>query len=520
MSMKALDTAGNTLVDREEDRRTPAIGVAESIEPISSLRHRFEAYRAAVCALLREEACVAMWRASDLVIRVASGKPLTRSEQQRLAKEVEAAARRIGLSPGSPELSLEMAPANRVDAEKPSGLVQTISLTLKEENRTAGVLCIGAFRLFWSPLQIEVIQRRVEATADTLQAIWSLIGNERDLYRGLLNRSLEGYILCDWHKEILYHNHAALQLLGLSMAEDMRVTLARGMERFGLVEFIDEAIHHGLSELNKIFTSGDGRERIVGVNLRRLQELDTGENGWLFTLRDVTATWEVDRMKSTLSMVSHEINTPLASIQSAADLLLDGEIGEMNKKQKRCLEMVRGDVVRLRHLLRDLLDLSVLERKEDHLDRRRSVKLNYVAQKVVDSFEWTAKERQIDLRVSIPEDLPTVRGDRDRITQVLVNLVDNALRFTGPGGVVELRAREKREEIVVWVRDTGVGIPPEDVERIFENFQQAENQPPGIERGYGLGLSIAREIVRQHGGRIWVESEVGKGSTFYVSFPK
>jgi PAS domain S-box-containing protein len=491
-------------------------------DQISSRERLFDLVRLAATSLWGREACLAVWDPASEAVEIHSPQPLSYADLRRLEEDVRTVAEEEGLlRPDQPlQISVNGSSAQVTDDVSASRLVQTMVLPVSMDGQFAGVLIVGAFSRMWTESQAKLIRQKARDVSDALRLLWSLVIDERDRYRLLLNTALEGFILCDWHKQILFHNPAALQLLGLPLDGDHRATLSKAMDTLGLSGFINEATQHGIFELNKIFTTGEGRGRIIGVNVKLLRQPGGDEIGWLLTLRDVTATWEVDRMKSMLSVASHEINTPLASVQNAVDLLLDKEIGEINEQQARCLEVVHSDVTRLRHLLHDLLDLSVLDRDEDRLDRRRFVKLGFVARKVVGSFEWLAKEREIELRVEFPEDLSDVQGDRDRITQVFVNIVDNALRFTRPGGLVELRAEERPEEIVVSVRDTGVGIPEDDLDRIFEKFEQSDNLLPDVDRGYGLGLSIAREIVEGHRGRIWVESEVGKGSTFYFSFPK
>jgi len=488
----------------------------------SSRRGFFDLVRLAATSLWGRKTCLAVWSPDSSVVHVSTSRPLRYADLKHLENEVRAAARKEGLMEGGAALQLSVngSSARAADDGSAEPLVQTLALPVSMDGEPAGVIVLGAFSRLWTRSQEKLIRRKAREAAEALRLLWELILGERDRYHALLEVSLEGYILCDWHKQILFHNPSALRLLDLDPDGDQRATLSRAMETMGLAAFINEAMQHGIFELNKIFTTGEGRERIVGVNIKLLRQPGGKEIGWLLTLRDVTAAWEVDRMKSMLSVASHEINTPLASVQNAVDLLLDREIGDLNERQERCLEVIHSDVSRLRQLLRDLLDLSVLDRREAQLDRRHSVKLSYIARKVADSFEWLAEERQIALRVQIPDDIPEVQGDRDRITQVFVNLIDNALRFTPPQGEVEVKTVENASEIVVSVRDTGVGIAADDLERIFEKFEQSDNLLPGAERGYGLGLSIAKEIVHGHRGRIWVESTVGKGSTFYFSLPK
>lgn len=521
--MKERRTRGHTGGEHQASVSDPERG-----SPLAQERHKLspagllDLVRLAGASLWGRDACVVVWEAQEPSVKIATPQRLTAVDLQRLESEVRSAAAGMGvLQPGQPlEVLVNGAPANGVDEGGEANLVQVLSMPLSIGGEPSGVLVLGAFSRLWTNSQAKLVRQMGSEVTGALRLLWTLVVGERDRHRALVRNSMEGYLLCDWQKHIVLHNPAALELLALPTEGDQRATLTGAMESLGLLSFLEEAMQNGIFELNKIFTTGDQRERIVGAKIKLLREGRGNEIGWLVTLRDVTAPWEVDRMKSMLAVASHEINTPLASVQSTTDLLLENEIGELNEQQIRCLKMIRGDVIRLRQLLKDMLDLSVLDRDESNLERRRYVKLPYIARKVADSFEWLAKERQVELSVTVPETLPDVQGDRDRITQVLVNLVDNALRFTPAGGKVELSGEERPQEIVLRVRDTGVGIAADDLHRIFDRFEQSDNLPPGIERGYGLGLSIAREIVEQHHGRLWVESKPGKGSTFHLKIPK
>lgn len=236
----------------------------------------------------------------------------------------------------------------------------------------------------------------------------------------------------------------------------------------------------------------------------------------------IAAMREADRLKDEfLSIVSHEFRSPLTSIYGYLDLLDRGFDGELNEGQKSHIGKIQQSCRILLRLVEDLLDFAKLESK--------SLRFNYtntdLYETVSDSL-WSmtpqAEKAGVEIVSHFPEDPLIIRQDPVRIGQVLTNLIENALKYTPPGGKVAIlvaKEAEKEEEAIVKVRDSGDGIPPEDLEKIFSRFYQVDSSNTRRHKGMGLGLSIAKGIVEAHGGEIGVESELGKGSTFWFSLP-
>ena len=245
--------------------------------------------------------------------------------------------------------------------------------------------------------------------------------------------------------------------------------------------------------------------------------------GFVAVSRDIT---ERKRMVETLqravmvkteftSMVSHELRTPLTAIKEAINVVEDGTAGPLNQHQENFLALAKRNVDRLHRLINDTLDFSKLERGDFRLELRMH-DLNALTSEVVQQQRLAAKKHGLQLEQSLDENLGEVRLDPDRISQVLVNLIGNAIRYGG-GGWVEVTTRQAGDEAVVKVQDGGPGIPAQKLEHIFEAFVQLSTGPGRRVGGTGLGLAICKQIIELHGGRIWVESEVGKGSAFYFA---
>ncbi len=225
---------------------------------------------------------------------------------------------------------------------------------------------------------------------------------------------------------------------------------------------------------------------------------------------------EVDRLKSEfLNIAAHELRTPLSIILGYAMMLRDQVEGALREEVMAILE----SATLLTQLVDDMTNLRYLEAGQMSLVSHR-ILLPVLVREVVERFRKAAEAKQQRLLCELSEDIPAVRGDYEKISLIVSNLLSNAVKFTPPRGSIRVWGRAERDEVVVAVEDTGPGIPREEWERIFEPFYQVEDSLRREHGGMGLGLSIARELVRLHRGRIWVESDVGKGSTFYFALPR
>ena len=219
-----------------------------------------------------------------------------------------------------------------------------------------------------------------------------------------------------------------------------------------------------------------------------------------------------------VSVVSHELRTPLTNVRGYVELLLDGTAGDINATQREYLEIVQGNCDRLIAIVNDLLDISRIESGNLSLHFQR-LALQDLIREVTRSLAPQFEEKGISLQLHLAKDDLVILGDRERVTQILNNLLSNARKYTPRGGCVDVKAYRVNDSAQVDIVDTGIGIPARDQPHIFEKFYRAENSYLEETRGTGLGLAIAKSLVELHRGRIWVESEVGKGSTFSFCLP-
>ncbi|MFH1310599.1 MAG: hybrid sensor histidine kinase/response regulator [Candidatus Omnitrophota bacterium] len=226
-----------------------------------------------------------------------------------------------------------------------------------------------------------------------------------------------------------------------------------------------------------------------------------------------------DAQKVFTSTLAHELRTPLASIRMALDIVMKQAFGEINNKQEDLLNKAKTNVNRLNRLINDILDLSKMEFEGAQLNFEK-YELNSIIQGVIDNQRPLAVEHGLFLRTRLDQKISKVRLDSDRITQVLDNLINNAIKFTVQGGITvisELDALKK--QVIICVEDTGMGIPEKDIPKLFKKFQQLAQPQTQSAKGTGLGLVICKEIIHHHGGEIWIKAGIEHGSSFCFSLP-
>jgi signal transduction histidine kinase len=254
------------------------------------------------------------------------------------------------------------------------------------------------------------------------------------------------------------------------------------------------------------------RELLERLNTK-LEESNRELNEANARLRELSAMKE-----EFLALTTHDLRSPLTVISGVINFFTSGRLGEMTAEQKNMVAMMERNTQNLIELVNDLLDASKLESGTMRLDPA-SIELRGLVGELREQMQPLAHEKEISLEDDVPEDLPPLRADRAKLRRILVNLVSNALKFTPKGGRVRLGASREGSLVRVSVEDTGVGIQREDLHDIFDKYAQARSRATRSEKGTGLGLYITRQLVELHGGKISVQSEVGRGSTFSFTIP-
>ncbi len=350
----------------------------------------------------------------------------------------------------------------------------------------------------------------------TLNVLEDLVKAKDDLelsqqsFHSIVEKSADAIIIVDRNGLVRYVNPAAETIFG------------RNQE-----DFIDDPfgmpLNHDRTEIG-IFRlkGGQGTGEMTVTETTWL-----GEKADLVTIHAITERKsaeekliKLDQLKTDfVSTVSHELRTPLTIMGEYASIISDEIPGKLNPEQREYLSIIEGNIDRLSGIIEDLLDISRIEAEKVVL-KREFVDLATIINDVVTQFKPKADEKQIELKTVFPLSLPPLYIDGDRIRQVFTNLIGNAIKFTPRNGKITAETADKEKEFECRVTDTGIGIAPENLDKVFTRFEQFDRTEDSGAKGTGLGLAITEALIRLHGGRIWVESELNKGSKFIFTLPR
>jgi two-component system phosphate regulon sensor histidine kinase PhoR len=327
----------------------------------------------------------------------------------------------------------------------------------------------------------------------------------------------EGVLVVDNRRNVILINPPACKLLGIK--DDLKRLVPK--EHGSIIEILNRVID---TKDRPIVEEIEYTKRIENREIRKIFNIVASriddEKGDLLAIatiiRDITAEKEIERMKSELiANVSHELRTPLTSINNAVYLIETAT--SPSGKTQRFLSIIRKNSERLLRVINNLLDISRIE--SGMLDIEMDLVSVYdVIEDSIVPIRSLANSKKIEIVVDIHPLFPEIYANKEGLEHIFSNLLSNAIKFTDEGGKVSISCREKEEEVHLAVEDTGVGIPPEEIDKVFDKFSRATTAS-GIE-GTGLGLAIVKHFVNLHKGRIWVESEVNKGTRFTISLPK
>jgi two-component system phosphate regulon sensor histidine kinase PhoR len=397
-------------------------------------------------------------------------------------------------------------------------------LTAVAERMAAGDLDA---RLFPSSRdEVGQLTRAFNRMADRIREQVTGLAEERGRLSAVLDHMADGVLITDEAGQVRLVNAAAAHLLDTSEEQALGRSFAQVAPYHPLIELWKACREQGEEQVEMVEVSRHGLflQAIVTpfgyASFDRAQDrqgrplADADAEGYLVILQDLTRIRRLETVRRDfISNISHELRTPLAGLKALVDTLRGGAIKDP-PAAKRFLKRMDAEVDALTQMVEELLELSRIESGQAPL-RLAPTPVAEIVIPPVDRLRPQAERAGLEFTVLLPPGLPPVLADADRARLVLTNLVHNAVKFTPPGGRITVAARPAGEEVVLSVQDTGVGIPAEDLPRIFERFYKADRARSG--GGTGLGLAIAKHIVQGHGGRIWAESVEGQGSTFYFS---
>lgn len=355
--------------------------------------------------------------------------------------------------------------------------------------------------------------------------------DEKERLDNIIRNVGEGLVVVDNYGNVQLLNPAAERLLGAQTGEGKGLPVSQllkgehflTMTKGGLGDEVDPVTKE--IELRSV---NDETRRVLQASTAVIENEDGSTVGVVSVLSDITKQKQLDEMKSKfVSNVSHELRTPLLAIEESLSLLLDGVVGEVPPEQGKFLSIAQRNITRLSRLINDLLDVSKLEAGKMDI-KPIDFQLNELVHHVAETVRSLAEGHGVRIEEKFPPGAIKIEADPDRLTQVVTNLIGNAIKFTPEGGTIMLEINDQWQDpeisaepcISISVQDAGPGISPEDQERIFRKFEQGSAPMAKHMSSTGLGLTIAKEIVELHGGKIWVESKEGEGSRFFFAVPQ
>ncbi|MGB9814041.1 MAG: two-component system histidine kinase PnpS [Thermovenabulum sp.] len=391
-------------------------------------------------------------------------------------------------------------------------LSKTITGPIQEVTNKAALLAEGNFDQkieVKSKDEIGKLTEMFNFLAGRLKETLEQISEEKNKMEAIFKNMADGVIALDKDGEVIYVNPAAFRLLeieeensyetlGQRLREDLKLNLKNEME----------------AQKDLMVKINNSILKVIIAPMKR----EDKSAGFILILHDITKEQKLEEMRREfVANVSHELRTPLTTIKSYTETLLDGALKD-DQVSWQFLNVINEEADRMTRIVNDLLELSRLDNKEVRFNKS-AINLAYVLSSAVSKMRVNADKKGVKLFWEIKEDAPLCFADSDKMEQVFQNILSNAIKYTPSGGSITVRLWDEDNYVFTSVKDTGIGIPKEDLPRIFERFYRVDKTRSREFGGTGLGLSIAKEIVKAHEGEIEIKSEVGKGTEVIVKIP-
>jgi len=369
----------------------------------------------------------------------------------------------------------------------------------------------GDSKLFHRTDEIGILYKSLVNAIQKLKVQLQQISSMRESLSNVIENMKDGIVIVNENGQVVLTNRAAKEMFSVKINKK-NATIMEAFRNHNLDEVWSKC--HNSQETQFISIENPNRNLFIECIATPLQSDST--NSTLLLLQDVTKLRQLENIRRTfVSNVSHELRTPLASIKAIIETLQEGAIKDTRARDK-FLQLMSSEIDHLSHMVQELVELSRIESGQFPL-KKQPVNPENLILTSIDRMKLQAERGGLTITHSVEHNLPNIYVDVPRIEQVLMNLIHNAIKFTEAGGNIHIHARREKNEIIFSIKDTGIGIPPGDLERVFERFYKVDKSRS--EQGTGLGLSIARHVINAHSGRIWVESVLTQGSTFYFTIP-
>jgi len=419
----------------------------------------------------------------------------------------------------------------QVEAKLGFTLGQVVGLPLLFEDELLGMIYLFRTEYAFTQLDWQFLQGFADQAAVAVRnaRLYHQLEAERSRLATIVENSANGILILDAERRVLVINQAMAAMLGMAPVSAIgkscqEVLTLQNVEGDDLCQTENFT---GFPNQESLHCEGDlqrpgGSRLTVSVTYTPLYDDEDRLVNIIVNVHDITRFREEEEIKSTFtSIISHELKTPVALIKGYAQTLARPDAAWDAETARQSLEVIEEEADRLEALINNLLDVSRIQASGLRLDYA-DVNLERLARKVAEAYRTQTTSHQIE--VDFPEELPLIWGDEERLRQVLTNLVSNAIKYSPQGGLIriggwteKLNGAESKARVVLYVADQGIGIPAEDLPKVFDRFYRVDSSLRRSTAGAGLGLYLARAIVEAHGGQIWVRSEAGKGTTFFIA---
>ena len=364
---------------------------------------------------------------------------------------------------------------------------------------------------------------RHQSAVEELKKQNSRIFSEKARIDNIVHNMAEGMVVVDSDGKILLVNPVAESLLGITKSDIGRPIkeVVKNEHLLTLTKQISVEKDAVAEKDIELVSADESTKKVLRTSSAIVEDHNGNTVGMVTMLNDITKQKEIEELKyQFLANVSHELRTPLIAIEKSVSLILSKSTGDISETQNEFLSIAERNLKRLTLLINDLLDLSKLEARKTTISTEQADLDKLITDSVESLNNWAAT-KAIKLIKSISEPLPSLEVDPNKIIQVLNNLIGNAIKFTPENGTITVEASHDKQEglVRVSVVDTGVGIPFDDLGKVFDKFYQTKEKNTSGIKGTGIGLAIVKEIVELHKGKVWVESEKGKGARFIFTLP-
>lgn len=367
----------------------------------------------------------------------------------------------------------------------------------------------------YSSDEIGDLARSINLLASRLKQTVEEITDEKDRMRAILNSMADGVVAVDRAGKVLLVNPVVGRALGIPEEASKGKEIVEVVRHYDFENYLKEALS-GQQDLTREIQVLTPDPRIFRVHFTPLKGNDRG--GVVALFRDVTESRRLEQMRSEfIANVSHELRTPMTSIKGFLETLLDGTLDD-REATEHFLRIMSNETDRLTRLIDDLFALSNIENRKV-VPKKEPLAVGDIVEKVISILGQNARDKNIQIAAKIPVETPLILADEDMLTRVVINLLDNAVKYTPRGGNVDIEAGFSDNRVFLRFKDTGIGIPGESLPRVFERLYRVDRARSREYGGTGLGLAIVKHIIDVHGGWIDVSSTPGKGSVFTLYIP-